>query len=253
VAGLAKTLALAEPILVGLGFGAGRVATIETDDPDALGETLRSIAAPEPAPRPASFMPVGAKRDVLRLALLELRDAAPVPADVIALPEGAPFGAVEIDVDGCTLCLSCVSACPTGAGRSRSADAALYGECLRAVRVVQGDLPGKGDRAQAAARYPCRQHARPRAQGGEAVPLPSVRQAVRRQDRDRPRRGQARRQALDVSGGGPGLEAFRMCGDCRVIAAAEASFDGSRAPPRPELRTAEHYLRERAQRQKGEA
>ena len=29
----------------GLGFGAGRVATIETDDPDALGETLRAIAA----------------------------------------------------------------------------------------------------------------------------------------------------------------------------------------------------------------
>src|SRR5262249_40701672 len=31
VAGLAKTLALAEPILAGLGFGTGRAATIETD------------------------------------------------------------------------------------------------------------------------------------------------------------------------------------------------------------------------------
>ena len=45
VAGLAKTLALAEPILAGLGFGAGRAATIETDDPDALGTTLRAIDA----------------------------------------------------------------------------------------------------------------------------------------------------------------------------------------------------------------
>src|SRR5215472_10114196 len=44
VAGLVRTVALAEPILVGLGFGEGRVATIETDDPDALGETLRAIA-----------------------------------------------------------------------------------------------------------------------------------------------------------------------------------------------------------------
>src|SRR5437899_2933533 len=35
--GLMQTLALAEPILTGLGFGAGRVATIGTDDPDALG------------------------------------------------------------------------------------------------------------------------------------------------------------------------------------------------------------------------
>jgi ferredoxin len=35
--------------------------------------------------------------------------------DVIALPGDAPFGAVEIDTAGCTLCLSCVSVCPTGA------------------------------------------------------------------------------------------------------------------------------------------
>ena len=31
------------------------------------------------------------------------------------LPAHAPFGAVEIDTPGCTLCLSCVAACPTGA------------------------------------------------------------------------------------------------------------------------------------------
>src|SRR5205807_19316 len=33
IAGLRKTIALAEPILAGLGFGTGRAATIETDDP----------------------------------------------------------------------------------------------------------------------------------------------------------------------------------------------------------------------------
>src|SRR4029453_13834485 len=27
----------------------------------------------------------------------------------------APFGTVVLNVEGCTLCLSCVSACPTGA------------------------------------------------------------------------------------------------------------------------------------------
>ena len=34
VTGLMRTIALADPILDGLGFGTGRVATIETDDPD---------------------------------------------------------------------------------------------------------------------------------------------------------------------------------------------------------------------------
>ncbi len=114
-AGLSRTIALAEPILAGLGFTGARVATIETDDPDALGDALQAIEALDAAPRPASFLPVGGKRDVQRLALRELHRAAPAPVDVVALPDGAPFGTLVVAVEGCTLCLSCVSACPTGA------------------------------------------------------------------------------------------------------------------------------------------
>ena len=51
----------------------------------------------------------------MRLALRELHAAAPAPVDIVPLPDGAPFGTVEVNVEGCTLCLSCVSACPTGA------------------------------------------------------------------------------------------------------------------------------------------
>src|SRR3954468_11708995 len=79
VAGLYKTIALADPILMGLGFGALRIATIETDDPFALGDTLQAIDAKDGAPRPATFTAAGAKRDVLRLALRELHHAAPAP------------------------------------------------------------------------------------------------------------------------------------------------------------------------------
>ena len=49
-AGLARTLALAEPILAGLGFGTGRAATIETDDPDALADALRAVGSADAAP-----------------------------------------------------------------------------------------------------------------------------------------------------------------------------------------------------------
>ena len=115
VTGLLRTITLADTILAGLGFGDGRVSTIETDDPDVLGNVLRTIAALPAAPRPASFLPIGEKRSVMRAALQELHRASPEPAERIALPDLAPFGAVEIDADGCTLCLSCVSACPTGA------------------------------------------------------------------------------------------------------------------------------------------
>jgi ferredoxin len=117
ISGLSQTLALTQPILAELGFEATRVATIETDDPEELGVLLREIVSMPPAPRPASFRAVGGKRDILRFALDELYRAAPDPVEIIALPKGAPFGSVEIDASGCTLCLACVSACPTGALR----------------------------------------------------------------------------------------------------------------------------------------
>ena len=31
------------------------------------------------------------------------------------MPLGSPYGSVKIETEGCTLCLSCVSACPAGA------------------------------------------------------------------------------------------------------------------------------------------
>lgn len=115
VSGLAKTIDLAEAALSALGYGAGGAATIETDDPDALFAALRVPHATTVSPKPASFVPLGQKRGVLNLAMRELHRAAPAPVDVVPLPKGAPFGGLDIDTAGCTLCLSCVSACPTNA------------------------------------------------------------------------------------------------------------------------------------------
>jgi ferredoxin len=115
VAGLRRSIVLANTILAALGFGDCRVSIIETDDPDLLSDALRASPSMAAVPRPANFLPLGEKRSLMRLALRELHRASPDPVDRIALPEQAPFGAVEIDVSGCTLCLSCVSVCPTGA------------------------------------------------------------------------------------------------------------------------------------------
>ena len=53
IAGLTQTIALAEPILAALGFGS--VATIETDDPDALGAALAAIEAHAPIAAPGEL------------------------------------------------------------------------------------------------------------------------------------------------------------------------------------------------------
>ncbi len=249
VASLATTLALAEPILVGFGFGPGRAATIETDDPDMLGETLRAIAAADPAPRPASFLPVGAKRDVLRMALRQLHAAAPAPADVIALPEGAPFGAVEVDAEGCTLCLACVSACPTGAlldDPERPTLRFVEDACVQ-CGLCKATCPEKV--------ITLKPQLDIRAAVGSArvlkqeEPFHCIRCGTPFGTKSSIERIAAKLagkhwmyQATDRR-----IDALKMCGECRVIAIAEAEFDRAGAPARPKLRTTEDYLREREQ------
>jgi len=114
-AALGRTLTIANLLAEGLGYGAQRCAAIETDDPDGLRGELEGIAPGVPMARPATFLPTGRKRDVLVATMAELHRAAPAPADAIALPAGAPFGTLNVNVEGCTLCLACVTACPSGA------------------------------------------------------------------------------------------------------------------------------------------
>jgi ferredoxin len=247
VAGLTKNIALAEPILAGLGFGAGLVATIETDDPFALGETLRAIVPADGAPRAATFQPVGAKRDVLRLALRELHHAAPAPVDIVALPEGAPFGTVTLAVEGCTLCLSCVSACPTGAlsdDQDRpllrfAEDACVQcglckATCPEKVITLTPQLDFRA--AMAPARVLKEEEPFCCIRCGKPFGVKSSVERVAAKLEGKHWMFQNSAKRLDV---------IKMCADCRVIAMAEENFDPFGAPPRPAPRTTEDYLRER--------
>ncbi|QBF32392.1 4Fe-4S binding protein [Thalassococcus sp. S3] len=90
--------------------GGGRLRLLDLEDPDALSEVLY-----ESAPRAAiaePVLPLGNRRQIARLAAQTLNTDADAP---LALPPGAPYGAVLVNTDACTLCLSCVSLCPSGA------------------------------------------------------------------------------------------------------------------------------------------
>ena len=63
----------------------------------------------------ATFAPTADKRTTLSFAIDHLAAHAPVPRQTIPLPVGAPFGAITVNRDTCTLCLACVGACPEGA------------------------------------------------------------------------------------------------------------------------------------------
>jgi ferredoxin len=252
IAGLRKTVALAEPVLRGLGFGDSRVATIETDDPDALGEALRAIAPLEPAPKPASFMPAGGKRDVLRLALRELHRASPAPADIVPLPEGAPFGTVELNVEGCTLCLACVSACPTGALMADTERPMLRfteDACVQ-CGLCQATCPEKVITLKAQIDFRAATAA-PRVLK-EEEPFACIRCNKPFGVRSTIERVSAKLEGKHwmFKGSARRRDVIKMCEDCRVAVMAEEDFDPYGAP-RPLPRTTEDYLREREEKQRG--
>ena len=244
VAGLTRTIALAEPILAGLGFGTGRIATIETDDPELLGAALRAIPAMAGAPRPASFLPLGDKRECCGLRCANSTARRPNPWTWSCFRRSAPFGAVEIDTAGCTLCLSCVCACPTGALRTiPSGRAALCRRGLRAVRIVQGDLPGKGHHVETAARFPCGGR-RESAERGRSVLLHPLQQAIRRQEHVERVVAKLADKHWMFKESPERLDLIKMCDDCRVAFVSEKEFDPYAAPRAP-VRTTDDYLRER--------
>jgi ferredoxin len=248
--GLAKTIALAQPILTGLGFVGARAATIETDDPDVLGSALRAIAPMDGAARPATFAAVGLKRDVVRHALRELHAAAPTPIDIVPLPEGAPFGTVEVKVEGCTLCLSCVSACPTGALSGdperpmlRFAEDACVqcGLCKATCPEKVISLKPQIDFRAATAMSRTIKQEEPFAciRCGKPFGVKSSVERVAAKLEGRHWMFKDSKQRLDV---------IKMCADCRVAAMAEENFDPFGAPKRSAVRTTDDYLREREQK-----
>jgi ferredoxin len=245
ISGLIRTMALADPILSGLGFGSGRVATVETDDPDILLETLRAIPPLPSASRAASFRAVGKKRDVLRLALGELHRSAPVTADIIALPAGAPFGAVEIDAEGCTLCLSCVSACPTSALRDdpeRPALRFVEDACVQ-CGLCQATCPE--DVITLVPRINFGTAKTPSRILKEEEPFCCIRCGRPFGVKSSIERVLATLQDKHwmYTGSPNKLDVIKMCDNCRVGFVAEQGFESYGAPPA--VRTTDDYLRER--------
>jgi ferredoxin len=254
ISALERTVALAHTIVQALGYGspsdAPVVDLIQTDDPDALGAALTATELGTPASTPASFMPRGEKRGVLEFSLRELQLAAPRPLDVVPLAAGAPFGGLDVNIEGCTLCLSCVSACPTHA---LSDDAerpmlrfteSLCVQCgLCAATCPEKVISLKPQIDFVAWKAPPRvvKEEEPfhcvecgKAFGTRA----SIERVIEKL--------QNRHWMFSGATGQSRIRVLMMCEDCRVQVVVNESFDPHAAPQRPKVRMSEDYFAERS-------
>ena len=199
------------------------------------------------AAEPAGFSAVGRKRDVVRHALRELHGVAPTPVDIVALPQDAPFGTVEVKVEGCTLCLACVSACPTGALSDdperpmlRFAEDACVqcGLCKATCPEKVISLTPQIDFRAATATSRIIKQEEPFECIRCGKPF-GVKSSVERVV------AKLEGQHWMFKDSKTRLDVIKMCADCRVTAMAEEQFDPFGAPQRPKVRTTDDYLRER--------
>ena len=117
---LTEQMAVAQSILTGLGYSGEHFKIMQVKDARDLATLDRDLqSAPAQVPlQVASFAVQAEKRTTLELALDHLINQAPLKtkAEHIALPTtGSPLGAIKLNKEACTLCLSCVNACPANA------------------------------------------------------------------------------------------------------------------------------------------
>jgi len=108
---LKRQLLTSTEILVGMGYSADAIRLIDS-------QNLASACQPEmPELKPATFAGSGNKRQTVFMAIDVLYEQALASADkqpplMVTLTPGAAFGEAIINASTCTLCMSCVSACP---------------------------------------------------------------------------------------------------------------------------------------------
>lgn len=114
-AAVAQQMAVAQAVLTGLGFSGEHLRLLHVNNVAALDQALQAPPAAGVA-KSASFAVQADKRATLDLAIEHLMSCAATVPEIIALPRsGSPFGSLRVDTAKCTMCLSCVGACPEAA------------------------------------------------------------------------------------------------------------------------------------------
>src|SRR5829696_2646062 len=248
ITALRRAVETADRVVGALGFGTGIIQIIETDDPDQLRAMLDAAPRGIATQKPAGFVPRGAKRAVLETTFRELHLAAPAPVDVVPLAPGAPFGTVNLNVDGCTLCHACVTACPTGA-LSDNPDRAMLrfteslcvqcglckSTCPEKVISIEPRLDFQAWNAplrvlKEEEPFNCIACGKPFGTKGSI-------------DRVLAKLGE--KHWMFQGANAKRLDVIKMCADCRVEAVVNESFDPHAGPQRPPVMTTEDYLRAR--------
>jgi ferredoxin len=245
---LRQAVEMTGTIISALGFGADLLRILETDDPDQLRVMLDAAPACVTTQKPAGFIPRGSKRSMLETTFRELHLAAPLPVDIVPLGEGAPFGGVNLNVEGCTLCHACVTACPTAALSDNPERAMLrFTESLCVqCGLCESTCPEKVITLEP--RLDFKAWNAPQRVLKEEEPFNCIACGKPFGTKSSIERVLAKlgdKHWMFQGANARRVDVIKMCADCRVEAVVNEGFDPHAASQRPPVMTSEDYLRAR--------
>ncbi|WP_425099458.1 4Fe-4S binding protein [Tropicibacter sp. S64] len=216
--------------------GPGTAVVLDLTDPEALSEALYTQTAPQPCAKPVR--PMGTRRQITRQAARALHpDHGTLP-----LPEDAPYGAVLVDTQACTLCLSCVSLCPSGAlGDNPDRPQLLFQEdaclqcglCANICPETAITLEPRLDLSDAALSQRVLHEEEPFA-CIECGALFGVKSTIDRITE--------KLASHSMFAGGEKLRLIQMCDTCRITAQYHSEDNPFKGPDRPKPRSTDDYL-----------
>lgn len=119
VAALESQYGFAQAIVTALGYRGAHFSVLCEADAASLEQALHASAPADEVARAATFAVSAEKRRTIESAVEHLsvqrQQGGSAAPQHIALPPGAPFGSLLVDKVRCTLCMSCVGACPEAA------------------------------------------------------------------------------------------------------------------------------------------
>ncbi|MSQ18856.1 MAG: 4Fe-4S dicluster domain-containing protein [Betaproteobacteria bacterium] len=212
-----KQFSYGQTILTALGFTGKHLHMVRTDEVRDLEKAVWNLAPAASVTKAATFNLSADKRTSLDFLIDHLAKQAPKPQTAIALAKAAPFGAITINKDTCTLCKACIGACPTAALQDSQeaprlnfieANCVQCGLCEttcpeRAITLVPRLVIGPERKNPVTL--------------NEAEPFNCVRCATPFGTKQMINNMMGRLTAHSMFAGGGALRRLQMCADCRVI------------------------------------
>jgi ferredoxin len=227
VRALRAQMAIGQALVSALGYSGRHFEVVEAADAEALAGAFASLAPAATVPAPATFALSNDKRTAIEFAVEHLVKHAPQRVEVLALPTGAPFGQVLVDKARCTMCMSCVGACPSSAlldGGDRPLLKFLERNCVQ-CGLCEATCPEDAIRLEP--RLLLTAAVREARVLNETQPFHCVRCQKPFGTRQMVDAMMGRLAGHSMFAGGEALRRLQMCADCRVVDMMESKNEAS--------------------------